>query len=292
MRRATGTTGPDAGACRYCGAPVLGRVGPGVCAERDCQTRMNLDQARAGAATAAHDRAVREAGARARAAPMARAALAAAGVRKPESATQAIVPFTGAPLAPHDPARRQAFLDHLDRILAEPADPPDPDRLAARTALEAPGPPPASVACIACRGRCCMLGHATNGFLTAEMMALFRHRNPSATTAEARAAYADRLPDMAQDGGCVFQGDKGCTLPRDLRADVCNSYKCGPLSDLVAAIARAPDAPVLAIGLRADHADHPQGGPGLGLAVTHTADGIMVHDGVGLPPLPLGPTTP
>ena len=50
---------------------------------------------------------------------------------------------------------------------------------------------------------------------------------------EARAIlmlYIENVPRVGYDGSCLFHGGQGCTLPRSLRSDVCNSYFCAGLA--------------------------------------------------------------
>jgi hypothetical protein len=39
--------------------------------------------------------------------------------------------------------------------------------------------------------------------------------------------YVERVPEVGYEGSCIFHGKQGCTLDRELRSDVCNSYFCG-----------------------------------------------------------------
>ena len=45
--------------------------------------------------------------------------------------------------------------------------------------------------------------------------------------------YTDRVPASGYAGSCIFHGESGCTLERSLRSDVCNSYFCTGLGNLV-----------------------------------------------------------
>jgi hypothetical protein len=47
--------------------------------------------------------------------------------------------------------------------------------------------------------------------------------------------YADRVPAVGYDHSCLFHGERGCTLSRSLRSDVCNSYFCRGLEDYIKA---------------------------------------------------------
>jgi hypothetical protein len=53
-------------------------------------------------------------------------------------------------------------------------------------------------------------------------------RASSFVAASMLAEYTSRLPQDSHTDGCVFQGERGCTLPIELRADKCNAYFCPP----------------------------------------------------------------
>jgi hypothetical protein len=52
-------------------------------------------------------------------------------------------------------------------------------------------------------------------------------------------AYLAHLPAQALHPGCVYQGELGCTLPREMRSAICNSYLCTGLQ--MAVDATTPD---------------------------------------------------
>ena len=53
-------------------------------------------------------------------------------------------------------------------------------------------------------------------------------------------AYMALLPPEHSDHGCVYQTAQGCVVPRDLRADICNSFACAPLQQVQAADSTRP----------------------------------------------------
>ncbi len=46
------------------------------------------------------------------------------------------------------------------------------------------------------------------------------------------ADYLDYVPSRTMSAGCVYQRSDGCALPRDMRADICNSFYCDGLNDI------------------------------------------------------------
>ena len=45
--------------------------------------------------------------------------------------------------------------------------------------------------------------------------------------------YTSHLPTHVIEDSCVFHTPKGCSLPRHLRADTCNSFECDGLRNLL-----------------------------------------------------------
>jgi hypothetical protein len=47
------------------------------------------------------------------------------------------------------------------------------------------------------------------------------------------ALYADAVPERSVERSCVFHGEQGCALPRELRSHTCNSYFCRPMREWI-----------------------------------------------------------
>jgi len=58
--------------------------------------------------------------------------------------------------------------------------------------------------------------------------------------------YSERVPPTGFAGSCVFHGPQGCTLERELRSDVCNSYFCSGLGHFVKHTDRTGNVVVIA----------------------------------------------
>lgn len=87
-------------------------------------------------------------------------------------------------------------------------------------------------ACGVCQGHCCRLGgdHAFQDSTSlSEFMA---STNNALSKEEVLARYQQFLPVTSYKEGCVFQGEMGCTLPRNMRGLTCNKYACEPLIQL------------------------------------------------------------
>lgn len=225
--------------CRFCETPLDPHqsAGSGLCGSRHCRARAVHEAGRNVFSRdwwdyVEHQRHVLRA---------ARNELAVAtralGVG-PERLAYGVVPRADRESVPLPADRRAEFAAHLDAIIAEafsdatpPSRPvPDPQ---ARRAAEAPEHPLAAAACATCRGACCILGGTEHAFLDAATIRLHRERNPGITPGEVRAAFMSRVPARSVEASCVYHTDRGCALPREARADICNRYHCNPQRQLL-----------------------------------------------------------
>jgi len=138
-----------------------------------------------------------------------------------------IVPRSARKPVPMPDARVEKLREHLQTVVGhmrhnEPASAvrPEADGFTARVV---------AAACTLCKGWCCKNG-ADDGFLDEATLA--RHL-PSLTGEEIVAMYLERVPATSYDGSCIFHGEKGCTLSRDMRSNVCNTYFCGALQGFI-----------------------------------------------------------
>ncbi len=81
-------------------------------------------------------------------------------------------------------------------------------------------------ACMLCHGHCCLNGGPSNAFLTVEDVNRYRRENIGATPDDVRQAYYAVMPEKTVLLSCVFHGPMGCTMPRTMRSDLCNSVLC------------------------------------------------------------------
>jgi hypothetical protein len=140
-----------------------------------------------------------------------------------DDALPVIVPRNDRALVEMSANRVQRLRSHLLSVMARtrPAEPetssrPELGGFAARVAR---------AACALCRGWCCRNG-ADDAFLDEPTL------TRAGTTVSAEAviqSYLERVPAVVYEGSCIFHGERGCTLDRSMRSDVCNSYFCGGL---------------------------------------------------------------
>jgi hypothetical protein len=163
----------------------------------------------------------------------------------PAPAVLVVLPASTRALVPQHPERRTLMRERLTGLVEDAdADPDGPtgDPIAAespRTAADLL----TRGACTACRGHCCRLGE-DHAFLRPATLRRFHKAHPELTAGQVVDAYIARVPTESTEGSCVFHGREGCTLPRSMRSDVCNSYLC---EDLERAQKTATGAPVLAV---------------------------------------------
>lgn len=86
----------------------------------------------------------------------------------------------------------------------------------------------AAAVCAVCGGACC---HRAGDHAFLDIAAIERFMASSRKTEPSNIAntYAAFLPARSYAGSCVYHTFDGCTLPRFLRADICNAYRCSGL---------------------------------------------------------------
>lgn len=218
--------------CAECARPLTWpQQASRVCDHPRCRQARLIERPMA-AARAAHER-LREVAEAAR-----DRALAARGVPPEERSAWpvAVVPKFRARSTRLPTRKRAAFAAHLEaQVRGARARFDAGERLAPQEhAASAPAPSARAAAlnallgatCGACRGACCRGGGANHAYLREDAMLAYMERFPNASDDDILAAYLSHVPERTLSGGCVYQRADGCTLPRDLRADICNRYFC------------------------------------------------------------------
>lgn len=135
------------------------------------------------------------------------------------------------PLRAVGPQRRNILAAYLDELLRN-----IPARPSARPAAAAPragDPPPTRFAdaCAACRGHCCRKG-GNDAYLDETAIRRAWARHPRLGRRALKQRYLEAIPERAFEDSCIYHAKDGCSLPRTLRAGVCEAYLCGPLERL------------------------------------------------------------
>lgn len=149
-------------------------------------------------------------------------------------------------------ARRERYRAHLLHIVAEACG-------IETLEVSRPMPPAGSAStlqgqlCALCGGGCCTRG-GERAYLSAATMRRFMDGQPQLSADEVVAACLDRLAVRTQTGFCINHTGTGCSLPKEMRSDICNRFSCESLARLQAA-QRGPDAvhAVLVVRRKQDH---------------------------------------
>lgn len=290
------------GTCRHCAQPLAPKENhaEALCHRPSCVTRHQIEVAAdIGRRALARDAAYHEVSRR-RARPVLKAAAAAVGQPDLGRIAHGIAPRIDRPLVPLPDDRRAAFVAHLDMTLEEsyaqadgitraPAQPEhDPDYITRRKE-EQPEPVVINASCIACQGECCLNGESRMAFLEVATIDYVRWSRPDLTRDEIRDLYLSHIPETSTSGSCVYHGAFGCTLERNLRADICNCFQCRYRHALMEAYAKKPGHGAVVAGLSADHVDDPSAGaPYLRVVSVSEDHKVRVHDTLRLPGLRKG----
>ncbi|GAB1344333.1 hypothetical protein [Gemmatimonas sp.] len=174
---------------------------------------------------------------------------------EPARIATGLVPFVENVTRPLGAKRRRLFEAHLRRMLdaaREPVAPfesipssePEGPQYERYAALSGSARELLGAACAACRGWCCSQWGGNRAFIKPDTMRKARERQPEASDDDIVAEYLSHLPSRSAVPGCVYQGARGCTLPRELRGSECNRYLCDGLRVLADRIADGGDAGV------------------------------------------------
>jgi len=172
-------------------------------------------------------------------------------------------PFMADRLVTQDPDNRQKFIAEMERLVAgETAEGPVDEatnRIRVQPApTEDPTTPRTShevAFCGTCKGSCCKQGATNFGFIRVAHLEKTKASLDLDSLSDAIAHYAGMIPDQHVEGSCYFHGQDGCTLPRDQRSDVCNSYKCLALRTFLSASQRLePDQTAVVYASDGTHA--------------------------------------
>jgi len=237
---------PDPGRCSVCGIPLRpSQAGADVCGSPSCRRvqRLRPPKPRGGDSEARKAEALR------------RAATDRIMIEEeqrlraviPEKVLRARLPANESTIAPLPEERRATFTVNLSAALDRAVDDPD------RPVPEAPESPVDAgplvrAACAACRGSCCGSG-GDHAFLYPDHFRRYLRAQPQKSREAILAEYLSRLPSASVADSCVYHTESGCALPRELRSNLCNTFRCGDLSELLDAPS-SPGVPVLAFCFR------------------------------------------
>ncbi len=150
-----------------------------------------------------------------------------------------VVPSLVRDINPLPDDRKAMFIEHLDVVLEDATKMIAAGREAEKLRTEfahrrgaKPAPSPSIVinGCTTCRGYCCQHG-GTTAFLTAGFLAWQILVDEQVTEESLREQYIKCLPIETVENSCVYHAVRGCSLPRELRNEICNNFHCEGLMD-------------------------------------------------------------
>lgn len=123
--------------------------------------------------------------------------------------------------------------------------------------------------CALCGGGCCTRG-GEKAYLSAETMRRFMDARPDLPDEKVAQAYLERVTDKAQTGSCINHTAQGCSLPKEMRSDICNRFSCESLAKLQAA-QRGPEQVRVVVVVRRKQDHWRRAEPGVDNAVNALA---------------------
>lgn len=132
------------------------------------------------------------------------------------------------------PEQHDALRDHLNGLAHRLASDAGSAAPVADLAADTAALPQAAQVCGACGGHCCRLARDHHAFLDEPTLRRLLAGHPELSADELPALYLARLPAQQVENSCAFHGQAGCTLPREMRADLCNRYACDGLIEATA----------------------------------------------------------
>jgi hypothetical protein len=168
------------------------------------------------------------------------------GLPAPDSLPLALLPASERATLPASRRRLGRLREHLERELAAAIGGDGPEGAAPAPAAAGDDAPDRLLAagCALCRGHCCATGD-DHAHLKAEHLRRRLDEQPGLGADALLEAYLSHVPARSYRLSCIYHAPGGCTLPRTLRSDVCNSFLCNGLKDLRDAASRARGEPVL-----------------------------------------------
>lgn len=222
--------------CRACGRPLSAAEQPaGTCATLECQRTVSLPLIR----QERERQEARQTALRQQAARLRGQIMRDFGLAQPDSFPIAIVPACTVGITPLPAKRRRAFRSHLMALIARayatPAVPVRPEDQEATpltpTGRDAEARQLLAHGCACCQGSCCQGGAHTQAYLEVSTIQRYRAAHPRQGPRAVLAAYLRPIGRQTYADSCVYHQADGCSLPRTLRAEICNRFFCSGLTE-------------------------------------------------------------
>lgn len=180
------------------------------------------------------------------------------GIDEPELFVPVAIPAALRPITRLPQERLSALRDHLTRLVSgvreEEEDSPCTS-LCEETETAATDTEDVSVfflqqACATCRGYCCLTGEDL-AYLNKGMMSSYLDEHPRHESPEVISRFLSHLPEETCEDSCIYHGEKGCGLPREMRSSICNGFECAEIACLREELRGSAPHRVFLVGVRA-----------------------------------------
>jgi hypothetical protein len=165
--------------------------------------------------------------------------------RTSDGVTLVVLTGSNATLQPPSAARRENLRNNVAAsILNSEQSDVDAVRREPPTAAFPPSFAALAAGCATCRGYCCREG-GDSAYLDASTLRRIRAERPALSSAELLELYVAMIPEHSVANSCIFHGEQGCALPRELRSHTCNDFFCAPMCDWIAREVSQPAAVII-----------------------------------------------
>lgn len=155
----------------------------------------------------------------------------ALGEREPELYRALVVPHRPGTIENLPAKRRADHLEFLNKLVKKVTQGEVCDEEPCTEPGESDADFPAAIAaavCTLCGGACCHRG-GDQAFLDTATIERFMASSRKTEPSNIASTYAVHLPARSFAGSCVYHTIDGCALPRSMRGDICNAYRCSGL---------------------------------------------------------------
>lgn len=162
------------------------------------------------------------------------------GVDGPERFVCAVVPAIRNPVVRLQNERRTALGDHLGRLIAgvrkrrvgSPGNPQHESEPAVTVNGTSNPLPVAAQACAICQGYCCAKG-GDQAYLNKETILRCLLKHPELGVTDVAAFFLSHLEKYTYKDSCIYHGENGCSLPRNVRSGTCIGFECTGVRRLI-----------------------------------------------------------
>ncbi len=177
------------------------------------------------------------------------------GIDRPELFVPVSVPAAARSVVSLPEERLSALGDHLRKLVEEACEDEDESPVAPPDDEAKPDADDANAffmqqACATCQGYCCLSGQHL-AYLNKGMISRYLARETGIEPSEVPSEYSSHVPENTCEDSCVYHGERGCGLPRAMRASICNGFECTELGWLRDKLAGPGPHRIFMVGMEA-----------------------------------------